>query len=60
MIKYVRPPTRRDLGNRIKKLKPVLTTPEVLQEQLDVAKGLPPSLHRTRRRASSGRSPAAR
>jgi hypothetical protein len=42
LAKHVRPPTRRDLGKKVRTLKPFSTTAEVIQEQLSVAKGLPP------------------
>ena len=42
MVKHIRPPTRRDLGKKVRKLKPIPTTRAVVEETLSVAKGLPP------------------
>lgn len=41
MTKHVRPPTRRDLGKKIHKLKPIFTCRAVVEEMLSVARGLP-------------------
>ena len=41
IIKHVRPPTRRDLGKKIRKLKPIATTRRIFDEMLSVAKGMP-------------------
>ena len=41
IVKHIRPPTRRDLGRKIRKLKPIHTTRAVVEETLSVAKGLP-------------------
>ena len=42
LAKHVRPPTRRDLGTKIRKLKPIVTCGPVVEEMLSVARGLPP------------------
>ena len=42
LAKHVRPPTRRDLGTKIRKLKPVVVAPQIIDEVLSVARGLPP------------------
>ena len=41
LVKHVRPPTRRDLGTKVTKLKPVFTCAPVLEKMLSVARGLP-------------------
>ena len=41
MVKHVRPPTVRDLGTKVRSLKPFTTTAKVVDELLSTAKGLP-------------------
>ena len=41
-IRKVRPPTLRDLGTKVVKLKPFMSSPEVIQEAMSTARGLPP------------------
>lgn len=41
-LKHVRPPTKKDLGTKVRKLKPIVTTPEVIQELVAETAGLPP------------------
>ena len=43
MAKHVRPQTKKDLGKHMRKLKPIITTREVLEDQLSMARGLPAS-----------------
>lgn len=42
VAKHVRPPTKRDLGKKLRKIKPVTSTSEVIQEFLS-ARGMLPS-----------------
>ena len=45
LAKPVRPPrTKKHLGKNVRQVKPFVTTPEVFQEALSVANGLPDSL----------------
>ena len=34
LVKHVRPPTRRDLGKNVKKLKPITVTVSIISEML--------------------------
>ena len=42
LVKHVRPPTRRDLGTKVLKLKPIVVPSILLHEMLSTARGLPP------------------
>ena len=42
LVKHVRPPTKKSLGKHVRRLKPIVTTREVVDDQLSVARGLPP------------------
>ena len=42
IVKTIRPPTNRHLGTKMRETKFISITPEVWQEQLSIAKGLPP------------------
>ena len=43
LVKHVRPPTVRDLGTKVQKLKPIVVPATLLEEMLSTARGLPPA-----------------